>query len=201
MPLCVDPAIHRAECRRFDSYVLKGPTADDCDFFTGAIGKDGYEGFFIYRGGAGICVRPHRYALARWLTVPLDPDELGLHECDMPLCVKVCDPGAARQHMVVGSQGDNMRRMARMRRGAGRRAIPSDGLHARRDRSVALRAVLREQGWDRACGARVGSDLGQPQGGQSASGGGEGAERAAGQAAFGISKRSSRRPGAGADDR
>jgi hypothetical protein len=43
-----------------------------------------------------------------------------------------------------------MHRMARMRRGGGHRAIPSDGLHARRDRSVALRAVLREQGWDRA---------------------------------------------------
>jgi hypothetical protein len=104
----------------------------------------------VVRGGAGICVRPHRYALARWLAVPLGPDELGLHECDVPLCVKVCDPGAVRQHVVVGSQGGNMRRMARMRRGGGRRAIPSDGLHARRDRSVALRAVLREQGWDRA---------------------------------------------------
>jgi hypothetical protein len=41
MPLWVDPAVHRAECRRFDSYVMKGSTADDCDFFTGAIGKDG----------------------------------------------------------------------------------------------------------------------------------------------------------------
>jgi len=26
----------------------------------------------------------HRYALARWLTVPLGSDELGPHECDMP---------------------------------------------------------------------------------------------------------------------
>jgi hypothetical protein len=42
MPLWVDPAVHLAECRRFDSYVVKCPTADDCDFFTGAIGKDGY---------------------------------------------------------------------------------------------------------------------------------------------------------------
>jgi len=24
-------------------HLVKGPTADDCDFFTGAIGKDGYE--------------------------------------------------------------------------------------------------------------------------------------------------------------
>lgn len=124
------------------------PPADDCDFFTGSIGKDGNERFFIYRGDAGICVRPHRYALARWHAVPLGVDELGLHECDMPLWVKVCDRGAVRQHVVVGSQGDNMRRVARIRRGGGRRAMPSDGLHARRERSVALRAVLPEQGWD-----------------------------------------------------
>ena len=148
--LWVDPAVHASECRRFDSYVVKGPGVGDCDFFTGAIGKDGYGRFFIYRGGSGICVRPHRYALARWLKVPLRPDELGLHGCDSPLCVKVCGPDAPFQHVVVGTQGDNMRRMARMRRGGGRRAIRSDGLRARRDRSVALRAVLRERGWDRA---------------------------------------------------
>ena len=54
--------------------------------------------FFIYRGGTGICVRPHRYALARRLSVPLGPDELGLHECDMPLCVK-------HRHSQLGSSG------------------------------------------------------------------------------------------------
>nr|VTP03813.1 hypothetical protein BIN_B_05271 [Mycobacterium riyadhense] len=142
--------MHASECRRFDSYVVKGPGATDCDFFTGAIGKDGYGRFFIYRGGRGICVRPNRYALARWLGVLLQPDELGLHECDHPLCVKVCAPDALFQHVVVGTQGDNMRRMARMRRGGGRIAIPGAGLRARRDRSVALRAVLRDHGWDRA---------------------------------------------------
>jgi hypothetical protein len=105
--------------------------------------------FFIYRGGTGICVRPNRYALARSLGVPLEPDELALHECDHPLCVKVCAADAPRQHVVAGDQIENMRRMARMRRGGGRSAISSDGLHARRQRSVALRAVLRERGWDR----------------------------------------------------
>jgi hypothetical protein len=40
--LWVDPAVHADECRRFDSYVVKGPGPDDCDFFTGAIGTDGY---------------------------------------------------------------------------------------------------------------------------------------------------------------
>jgi hypothetical protein len=100
-------------------------------------------------GGTGICVRPNRYALARSLGVPLEPDELALHECDHPLCVKVCAADAPRQHVVAGDQIENMRRMARMRRGGGRSAISSDGLHARRQQSVALRAVLRERGWDR----------------------------------------------------
>jgi hypothetical protein len=63
--------------------------------------------------------------------------------------VKVCAADAPRQHVVVGDQTDNMRRMVRMQRGGGRRAIPSDGLRARRQRSVALRTVLRERGWDR----------------------------------------------------
>jgi hypothetical protein len=48
-------------------------------------------------------VRPHRYALARWLTVPLGLDELGLHERDMPLCVKVCGMDRPRQHASVRS--------------------------------------------------------------------------------------------------
>ncbi len=106
--------------------------------------------FFIYRGSSGICVRPHRYALARTLAAPLGADEFGLHECDMPLCVKVCGADAPRRHVVIGDQGDNMRRMARMRRGGGRKMIVGDGLRTRRERSVALRAVLRERGWDRA---------------------------------------------------
>ena len=147
--LWVVPVVHASECRRFDSYVVEGPREEDCEFFIGAIGKDGYGRFFIYRGGTGICVRPNRYALARSLGVPLEPDELALHECDHPLCVKVCAADAPRQHVVAGDQIENMRRMARMRRGGGRSAISSDGLHARRQRSVALRAVLRERGWDR----------------------------------------------------
>ncbi|WP_230589214.1 hypothetical protein [Mycobacterium kansasii] len=147
--LWVDSTVHAAECRRFDSYVVKGPHAEDCDFFIGAIGKDGYGRFFIYRGGAGICVRPNRYALARSLGVPLQADQLALHECDHVLCVKVCGDGQQPQHVVAGTQADNMRRMARMRRGGGRRTISADGLRARRAQSVALRTVLRERGWDR----------------------------------------------------
>ena len=42
MPLWVDPGVHGAECRRFDSYVVKGPTTVDWDFFSGAVGKRDY---------------------------------------------------------------------------------------------------------------------------------------------------------------
>jgi hypothetical protein len=48
--LWFDPAVHGAECRRFDSYVVKGPDPDDGDFFTGAIGKDGYGLLYLPRG-------------------------------------------------------------------------------------------------------------------------------------------------------
>jgi hypothetical protein len=104
--LWVDPVVHEAECQRFDSHVVRGPGPRDCDFFTAAIGKDGYGRFFIYRGGAGICVRPNRYALARALGVPLQPEQLALHECDHLLCVKVCAPDSWPQHVVEGTQGD-----------------------------------------------------------------------------------------------
>jgi hypothetical protein len=75
-----------------------------------------------------------------------------------PLCVKVSAAEASCQHVVIGTQSENIRRMARMRRGGGRRSIPSGGLWARRERSVALRTVLRERGWDRAAveAARLG---------------------------------------------
>ena len=44
---------------------------------------------------------------------------LGLHECDNPVCVKVAADGEI-EHVVAGSQGDNMDRMVKMRRGGGR---------------------------------------------------------------------------------
>lgn len=146
--LWVDAEFHALECERFDAFVIAGPTEADCAVWTGAIGKDGYGRFFVYRGGVGVCVRPHRWALARSLGRPLAADEFGLHECDNPLCVKVSPPGAHRLHVVTGDQRDNMVRMGRMGRGGGRRAIASNGLADRRARSVALREVLRQQGWN-----------------------------------------------------
>jgi hypothetical protein len=105
--------------------------------------------FYITRQGRAVCVRPNRYALARATGEPLDADVLALYECDVPLCVKVARREALRQHVVAGTQRDNMIRMAYTGRGGGRPVIRRDGLRARRARSVALREAVRH-GWDSA---------------------------------------------------
>ena len=62
--LVVDPRLHAGEIARFTSHVVCGPTASDCNIWTGAIGADGYGRYYLTRQGMGLCVRPHRYALA-----------------------------------------------------------------------------------------------------------------------------------------
>jgi hypothetical protein len=146
--LWVDPVVHAAECRRFDTRVVEGPREQDCSVFSGGVGADGYGRFYIYRGGIGLCVRPNRYALARTLSRPLPGDVFASHECDNPLCVKVSGPDARYQHVVAGTQRDNMIRMARMGRGGSRRGpLRRDGRARRRARSLALRDAVRD-GWD-----------------------------------------------------
>lgn len=147
--LIVDRRLHAAEIARFHSHVVCGPTSSDCDIWTGAIGGDGYGRFYLTREGAGFCVRPHRYALAIAGGV-VAAGVLGLHECDNPVCVRIAAETDLKQHVVVGSQGDNMERMARMRRGGGRYAVRRfDSRGVRRERSVALRDAVRD-GWDAA---------------------------------------------------
>ena len=146
--LVVDPRIHAGEIARFTSHVVCGPTASDCSIWISAIGADGYGRFYLTRGGMGLCVRPHRYALALRCGL-LAAGVLGLHECDNPVCVKVAADGDV-EHVVAGSQGDNMERMARMRRGGGRYLVRrGDSRGVRRERSVALREAVRH-GWDGA---------------------------------------------------
>ena len=62
--LVVDPRLHAGEIARFTSHVVCGPAASDCNIWTGAIGADGYGRYYLTRQGMGLCVRPHRYALA-----------------------------------------------------------------------------------------------------------------------------------------
>ncbi|QZH69504.1 hypothetical protein K6L26_30975 (plasmid) [Mycolicibacterium farcinogenes] len=145
--LWVDPRVHPAECARFCSYVVIGPEADDCSIWVGAIGADGYGRFFITRSGTGFCVRPNRYALAMATGRPLSADVFALHDCDNPICVKISPPESVRQHVVAGTQSENMLRMGRGRRGGGRPSIRGLGREARRERSVALRDAVRD-GWN-----------------------------------------------------
>lgn len=142
--LIVDVRQHVDEIARFQSHVVCGPSSSDCDIWAAAIGADGYGRFYLTRQGMGLCVRPHRYALALARGV-IEAGVLGLHQCDLPVCVKV-----AAEHVVAGSQGDNMERMARMRRGGGRYPVRRfDSRGVRRERSVALREAVRN-GWDAA---------------------------------------------------
>jgi hypothetical protein len=104
--------------------------------------------YFITRGGMGFCVRPNRYALALATGSALGADVFALHECDNPVCVKVSGPGSLCEHVVAGTQFDNMRRMARARRGGGRPTIRGLGREARRSRSVALREAVQGGVWD-----------------------------------------------------
>ena len=57
-------------------------------------------------------------------------------------------PGALCEHVVAGTQFDNMRRMARARRGGGRPTIRGLGREARRARSVAQREAIQGGVWD-----------------------------------------------------
>ena len=89
-------------------------------------------------------MRAHRYALALATGDPLG-SALALHECDVPVCVKVAVPHAIPQHVVAGTQRDNMIRMAYTRRGGGRPVVAGRaGIRQRRARSVALREAVRD---------------------------------------------------------
>ena len=78
--------------------------------------------FYITRQGRGLCVRAHRCALALATGEPLG-SALALHECDVPVCVKVAAPQAIPEHVVAGTQRDNMIGMAYTRRGGGRPVV------------------------------------------------------------------------------
>jgi hypothetical protein len=111
--------VHDAEVARFGNTIVAGPGDRDCSVWIRSIGADGYGRFFITRGGMGLCVRPNRYALALATGSAVGADVFALHECDNPVCVKVSGSGALCEHVVAGTQFDNMRRM----RGRGAEAV------------------------------------------------------------------------------
>ncbi|WP_041452436.1 HNH endonuclease [Hoyosella subflava] len=142
-PLAVDPVRNEREIARFWSSVVRGPGADDCWVWVGAIGDDGYGRFWIKRDGRQRAVRPHRYALVLANGgAPLPLDWVSLHLCDVPLCVR------AGAHVVAGTPRENSRDMAEKGRVRGRwnRWLPGTG-RDRAERSRAVRAAVRD-GWD-----------------------------------------------------
>jgi hypothetical protein len=103
----------------------------------------------------------------------LAADVFALHECDNPVCVKVSGPGALCEHVVAGTQFDNMRRMARARRRGGRPTIRGLGRQARRARSVPLREAVQGGVWDTDAVANALLGVEPRSRGRSASGGGK----------------------------
>lgn len=77
-----------ADVERFYSHVLKGPHADSCWLWLGAISDDGYGRFWINTAGGQRAVAAHRFALATIHGGLTAIDGLtALHWCDVPLCV------------------------------------------------------------------------------------------------------------------
>lgn len=154
LPLRVDPVEHADEILRFQRRVVMGPLDTDCFVWTGGLSDDGYGVFRVRRDGVRRVVRSSRYALALSLKgIALEPEVFALHDCDNPVCVRVTNAeelvGGIGPHLVGGDLRDNMRRMVRMRRGGGRRAILTRdaGAAARAERSRAIRAAVAN-GWD-----------------------------------------------------
>jgi hypothetical protein len=138
----VDLRVHAAEIARFHSHVVCGPTASDWNIWTGAIGGDGSSLLPHLRGGEVVLSSAPLRAGARvrcggcW--------GARLHDCDNPVCVKIAAAADPCQHFISGPQGDNMERMARMRRGGGRYAVRRfDSRGVQRERSEALREAVR----------------------------------------------------------
>ena len=59
----------------------RGDLGEEVHKNPGAIGADGYGQLYLTRERSGLCVRPHRYALAIVSGV-VAAGGLGLHECD-----------------------------------------------------------------------------------------------------------------------
>lgn len=154
--LVVDPELHAKEIARFLRKVVRRPdtaAADSgamtCAIWTGAIGDDGYGRFSITRDGVEKTVKPHRYAAAYALGIPVMAGQVIEHVvCDNPICVHA-HPDPALGHIWPSTQSDNLRRMQAKGR-AGRWWIRGwSGLARaeRAERSRQLAAVVRG-GWD-----------------------------------------------------
>ncbi|AMM22894.1 hypothetical protein AX769_22440 (plasmid) [Frondihabitans sp. PAMC 28766] len=138
----------RTEKERFWSHVVKGPEADDCWFWTGAISDDGYGRFSVRRDGRPQAVRPQRYAYELVTGVPLPSSTLLLHSCDIPICVHA-DADVAVSHVGPGTHRENMLDRVQRGRYRNRQGLRLGDLprQIRVQRSLDLRTVIIEHGW------------------------------------------------------
>ncbi|GAA4266584.1 hypothetical protein [Frondihabitans peucedani] len=138
----------RSEVDRFWSHVVKGPEADDCWFWTGAISDDGYGRFWVRRELGQQAVRPQRYAYELATGEPLPPSTLLLHSCDIPMCVHA-SVNLDVSHVAPGTHRENMLDRAQRSRYRNRHTLRL-GLLSRQgrvQRSLDLRAVILDHGW------------------------------------------------------
>ncbi len=159
--LVVDPVVHAGEAARFMGKVVRrpdthpvDPVAVTCAIWTGAIADDGYGRFSITRDGVEHTVKPHRYAVALALGVPVRARVVIEHVvCDNPVCVHA-HPDPLLGHIWPSTQSENLRRMQAKGRGQrGQRwwlrRWSGLGRAERAERSRQLAAAVRN-GWDDA---------------------------------------------------
>lgn len=155
-----------SDVERFWTYVVKGPSTDDCWIWVGAVGDDGYGRFWTAGDGTRQrTMRPQRFLYRHLTGVELTPDVMLLHRCDVPLCVHV-DVDRDASHVRVGDAGENQRDAARAGRQRNRHTTERFASLTRADRvarSRRLRDTVREHGWDAELMARAmsGADSGQ----------------------------------------
>jgi hypothetical protein len=136
------------EAERFWSHVVRGPAADDCWIWTGAIADDGYGRFWTKDGDSQKVLRPQRFAYQLATGIELPASIMLLHSCDVPICVHA-DKDQAVTHLVEGTHRTNMLDRTQKHRQANRwSAVRFNGLAKaeRAQRSRDLRDVILAYG-------------------------------------------------------
>lgn len=137
------------DVERFWSHVVRGPAADDCWIWTGAIADDGFGRFWTKDGDGQKVLRPQRFAYQLATGIELPESVELLHSCDVPICVHaVAD--AEETHLIEGTHRMNMLDRAQRNRHNAWSALGFNGLAKaeRAQRSRDLRDVIRTHGWN-----------------------------------------------------
>ncbi len=137
------------DVERFYSHVLKGPHADSCWLWLGAISDDGYGRFWIDTAVGQRAVAAHRFALATVHGGLAAIEGLtAMHWCDVPLCVRASLSPST--HLLLGTASENMADRALKKRMPSPNAVKWRRLSRveRSARSRRLRDALKTGGWD-----------------------------------------------------